>query len=72
MTPLQQLQFAAKIQIGSEIKGYGMVLIVTKISDKYITGYSKEQFEKTGKNVVLILNYSTIMNPHYNKNLSII
>ena len=72
MTTLEQIKFASKIKIGTEIKGYGMTLIVQEITDKRIKGYSKEQFIKHGKKVELSLEYSTIMNPHYNKNLSIV
>lgn len=71
MTTLQQIQFAAKIQIGTEIKGScNMTLVVTRI-DKRIYGYSKEYFQKTGNKREIILNFETIMNPHYNKDLSI-
>jgi hypothetical protein len=73
MTTLEQLRFAAQIQVGTQIKGYGgQIMIVTEIGKKYITGYDKYCFEKYGKISKTFLSYDTIMNPHYNNNLSII
>jgi len=72
MTNLEQIKFAAQIQIGSKIKGScKMTLVVTKIGEKRIYGYSDEYFSKTGEKREITLEFSTIMNPHYNKDLSI-
>lgn len=72
MTTLQQIQFAAKVQIGTEIKGSNkMTLVVTKIGEKRFYGYSKEYFQKTGIEREITLEFATIMNHHYNKDLVI-
>jgi hypothetical protein len=49
-----------------------MTLVVTEITDKRVIGFSKERFDKTGKKETMSLEFTTIMNPHYNKNLQII
>jgi len=73
MTNLEQIKFAAQIQIGKKIKGsHNMTLVVTKIGKKRVYGYSEEYFLKTGQQREITLEFSTITNPHYNKNLLII
>jgi len=74
MTTLQQIQFAAQVQIGNEIKGYGnFSMIVTAVTKHGFKGYSKYLFEKYGKKEETVyLSFETIANPHYNKNLQII
>jgi hypothetical protein len=72
MTTLEQIKFAAAIQVGTEIKGHGnQILVVTSITEKRVYGYSKYNFEKYGKKTEMSLEYSTITNPHYNKGLSL-
>jgi hypothetical protein len=73
MTELQAIKFAAQIQIGTRIAGYGgQVMIVTAITDKYIKGISEYAWKKFGKESELILEYTTLLNPHYNKSLQIL
>jgi hypothetical protein len=73
MTELQAIKFAAQIQIGTRIAGYGgQVMIVTAITDKYIKGISEYAQKKFGKESEMILEYTTLLNPHYNKSLQIL
>lgn len=72
MTPIQQLQFCASIQIGTEIISNGNnILVVTKVTSMGFKGYSKYAFEKYGKKTDSYLTFETIQNPHYNKDLKI-
>jgi hypothetical protein len=72
MTTLQQITFAAKVQIGSKIKGYGgQTLIVTSIEKDRFEGVS-EYAQKKGYTSKLSLSFETLANPHYNKTLEII
>jgi len=72
MTLLQQLQFCALVQIGSHIKGHGNhIMVVTQVTPIGFKGYSLYASEQLGKQLELVLLFSTIQNPHYNKNLSL-
>jgi hypothetical protein len=73
MTTLEAVQFAAQIQVGTKIQGYGgQVMIVTEITKKYIKGISEYAKVKYNKESEMILSYETLLNPHYNKDLKII
>jgi len=73
MTNLQAIKFAAQIQIGTRIAGYGgQVMIVTAITDKWIKGISEYAWKKFGKESEMLLEYTTLLNPHYSKNLQIL
>jgi len=73
MTTLEAIHFAARIQIGTEIRGYGnSILVVTEIKKNSFKGYSKYAFEKFGKKTDTRLFFDTLLNPHYNKNLAIL
>ena len=72
MTTLEALKFTAQIQIGSRLKGGGQIMIVTKITDKAIYGNSEYCLKKFNKEQEQILFFETILNPHYNKNLTIL
>ena len=72
MTTLQQTQFLANVQIGSIIVGYGgQEMKVTEVTDKGFKGLSVYCLEKFGKEQEISLDFSTIANSHYNKNLRI-
>lgn len=73
MTTLEQIKFAAKLQVGTKVKGYGgRVMVITGTNKHGFTAYSEYAYKKYGKKTESILPYTTIQNPHYNKNLEII
>lgn len=73
MSPEQAIQFVSQIQIGTRIAGSGgQVLIVTAITEKSIKGISEYAWKKYGKESELILEYATLLNPHYSKSLQIL
>ena len=72
MTTLEAIKFAAKIQIGSRIRGGMQVMIVTEINDKYIKGYSEYAKQRFNKETEMILDYKMLTNPHYSKNYEIL
>lgn len=74
MTTQEQIKFAANVQIGTEIQGYGnQILVVTEINKHGFKGYSKYVFEKFGKKTASVyLTFETIQNPHYNKSIKIL
>ena len=71
MTTLQMVQFAAQIQVGTVIKTTYQTMVVTSITEKRIYGYDKKRFDLKGKKEEISLEYETIMNPHYNKDMKI-
>ena len=72
MTTLEAVQLAGQIQIGSQIVGNYQTLVVTKITAKRVYGYDKKWFDKSGKKSEAAMDFSTLLNPHYNKNIKVI
>jgi len=71
MTTAQQIQFAASVQIGTQIEmGNDSVLTVTEIGKHSFVGTLKVKGRQI--NDECLLTFQTISNPHYNKNLRII
>ncbi len=70
MTTFQAIQFAAKVQIGTEIEmGRNCTLTVSEIGDKAFKGVLK-----IGGKLVdnqCFLSFETLTNPHYNQNLKV-
>lgn len=72
MTTLEAIKFAAKIQVGTRIKGGKQVMVVTEITDKYIKGYSEYAKLRFNTESEMILEYSRLTNPHYSNNFQIL
>jgi hypothetical protein len=71
MTTLEQIKFAAQIQVGTRIKAGKQIMVVTEITAKRIKGYS-EYAKSNGYESDMFLSFETITNPHYNKNFEIL
>jgi len=71
MTTAEQIQFAAKVQIGTKIEmGYNSTLTVKEILNLAFKGTLEVSGQKITDDCVLC--YDMISNPHYNKHLRII
>jgi|LakMenEpi03Aug12_release.lakeMendotaPanAssembly.Ray.scaffolds.fasta_scaffold3152489_1 hypothetical protein len=71
MTTIEAVKFAANVQIGTIINmGHHGKLEVTKITDRYFKGFLILNGKKVcdGKTT---LHFDTILNNHYNKNISL-
>ena len=71
MTTLEQIKFAAQIQVGTRIRGGKQIMVVTEITGKRIKGYN-EYAKSKGYESEMVLFYETITNPHYNKDFEIL
>ena len=61
------------MNIGSKVVGHGgQTMIITKFTENHIVGISEYCLNKFGKEVELLLSYSTLFNPHYNKNIKVL
>lgn len=74
MTDLQAIKLTAQIsQPGTRVRGYGgQVMVVTGVNNYGVTGYSEYVYRKYNKKNEMVLPYDNILNPHTNKNISIV
>lgn len=77
MTTEQAAEFISKLTPGTEVYcGNFTTMVVTHVIKKCryprFIGYSKEQFEKTGKKHEISVFFSTLTNPHYGDRIQII
>ena len=72
MTTLDAIKFAAQIKVGSRIRGGKQVMVVTEITPKYIKGYSEYAKLKYNTESEIILEYSKLLNHHYNTSFELL
>lgn len=71
MTHTEQLSLALSIHPGVLLKGAYLTMRVTEIKNDTIIGHDEVRYIKTGKKSELRMTLSTLMNPHYNKDIRI-